>query len=94
MHKMLAKQNPLDLGTETGASEGQLVTMSRRSRVAAVRSHYSPRAGSREAQIVRLGVHRQCGRAATALRATYPASTRRKATNWQEVGIPRIPPTG
>ena len=62
MRKRPAGQIPLDLGTETGASEGQLVTMSRRSRVAVVRSHYSPRGGGREAQIVRLGVHRQCGR--------------------------------
>ena len=59
---------------------------------AVVRGHDSPRGGGREAQMIRLGVHRQCGRAATALRATYPASTRRKATNLQEVGIPRIPP--
>ena len=33
-----------------------------------------------EAQIVRLGVYRQCSRAAT-LRTTYPASTSRKATS-------------
>ena len=31
-------------------------------RDAVVRCHYSPRGGGTKAQVIRLGVHRQCGR--------------------------------